>query len=188
MNRLAHGTILLLATIMFVGVAAGAESKHPEHFVDKGECPFECCTYRDWHVDKDTVLRSEPKAKSKIVSHLKVGTDVAALTGEVHSTPGRFVMIKPYGKYKSGDELWVYTYLGEGEYRVFFDGEMIVENLMSTLRYGDAHGKSRFLPENEFGKMQEEPVSVWWVQIRDTNGVLGWTNEPDNFSNKDACG
>ena len=32
------------------------------------------------------------------------------------------------------------------------------------------------------GKIIEHPESVWWVQIRNSRGQVGWTNEPDKFA------
>jgi hypothetical protein len=29
---------------------------------------------------------------------------------------------------------------------------------------------------------------VWWVKVRTPAGPEGWSNQPENFSNKDACG
>jgi hypothetical protein len=34
----------------------------------------------------------------------------------------------------------------------------------------------------------ERKDPVWWVKVRLPNGVTGWTDKPDHFGNKDACG
>jgi hypothetical protein len=34
----------------------------------------------------------------------------------------------------------------------------------------------------------EQPQSVWWVQIRNAKGQIGWTDQPEKFGNKDAAG
>jgi hypothetical protein len=38
------------------------------------------------------------------------------------------------------------------------------------------------------GAILERPRSVWWVQIRNAKGQIGWTDEPEKFGNKDAVG
>jgi hypothetical protein len=35
----------------------------------------------------------------------------------------------------------------------------------------------------------DKPLHVeWWINIRSAEGWDGWTDQPQNFSNKDACG
>lgn len=31
-------------------------------------------------------------------------------------------------------------------------------------------------------------MTDWWVQIETPAGQVGWTDQPDHFGNKDACG
>lgn len=51
-----------------------------------GACPFECCTYREWSVDRDTDVFGDYRAKTPAKFHLKRGQKVAALTGVVVTT------------------------------------------------------------------------------------------------------
>jgi hypothetical protein len=122
--------ILLVAVIVALlrGVATGADSP-PAVFIDKGACPFECCTYRAWNVKADTVVRAKPDKTAKVVGLLKAGAIVEAITGEVHSSPAVFVVKQPHAGYKPGDVLWVYTYLGEGRFKVWRNGAMHEEDL-----------------------------------------------------------
>jgi hypothetical protein len=39
-----------------------------------------------------------------------------------------------------------------------------------------------------WGKLDKEMAVEWWVKIRSAAGWIGWTNEAENFGNKDACG
>ena len=32
------------------------------------------------------------------------------------------------------------------------------------------------------------PEYRWWVQVKNADGRVGWTDEPENFGNKDRCG
>jgi len=36
--------------------------------------------------------------------------------------------------------------------------------------------------------MIEYPGTVWWVKIRNARGEIGWSNQPENFDNKDRFG
>src|SRR4030095_4573951 len=99
--------LLLLLTVL-----VAPQTKPPAVYVDKGACPFECCTYRRWKTDKTTVAYATPDKKSKTVGKFVAGSNVNAITGEVRTVPGKYVVIKKHKKYKPGDVLWVYTPLG----------------------------------------------------------------------------
>ena len=45
----------------------------------------------------------------------------------------------------------------------------------------------RDLHPDGWGHFVSEPVSVWWVYLTIPTGLSGWTNHPENFTNKDAC-
>lgn len=144
---------------------------HPVFYIDKGACPFECCTYRDWGTEKTTKLYSEPKLNSKVVGLIEKGVVVRAKTGEVHSTPGKIIVTRGGATFKKGDVLWVYTYLGEGFFKIWYRGKFITD----------------FLSEG-WDNFEFKPQSVWWVNIKKPSGLEGWSNQPENFSNQDACG
>ncbi|HXH81742.1 MAG TPA: hypothetical protein VNN07_02320 [Candidatus Tectomicrobia bacterium] len=39
------------------------------------------------------------------------------------------------------------------------------------------------------GELTSRPVSTWWVNVRDEQGLVeGWSDQPDNFDDKGACG
>lgn len=169
----------LIALLLFVAFAAFGDD-HPVFHVDKGACPFECCTYREWRVEKATRLYAEPKADSPFVGVAEKGIFVKAETGEVHTTkPGKFVVTRNVVNFQKGDILWVYTYLGEGYFKVWYRGKFIEEEIGI-----DYHRPS---PE-DWGYFEIVPNSIWWVKVRTSKGIEGWTNQPEHLSNKDACG
>jgi hypothetical protein len=175
-----------IAVALLPAVATGADSP-PAKYVDKGACPFECCTYRAWHMNADTVAYAGPDENAKVVGHLKAGATVEAITGEVHSTPVRFVVKKPHAEYKPGDVLWVYTYLGEGYFKVWRNGAMQEDNLGFS-PYGGSPGARCENKKQCWGQLEKELEFSWWVKVRSKEGWEGWSNQPERFGNKDACG
>ncbi len=133
----------------------------PPLFIDKGACPFECCTYRQWTVKRDTLLYDAVNG-TRIVGRAAKGAKVRGLTGEVHTIPLK-------AKTKAGREVYMLTYLGEGFWKIWDNG--------AVKQSGDdalnAHAR---------------PQSTWWVRIGLPNGTVGWTKQPENFGNIDACG
>jgi hypothetical protein len=170
----------ILIGSLCISPAFTLEGTPPESLVDKGACPFECCTYRTWYVDEETEIREKPEMHSKIITTVGPGEAVEAITGEVHVSAGKFSVRKAFSRYVPGDRLWIYTYLGEGFFKVWFKGRYYEEDFGFS-----PQGTSAYT--SEFGRFEKEPVSVWWVLIKTEDGEVGWTENPDNFSNKDAC-
>lgn len=180
--------LMLAASLLAPALSALAQSKPPAVYVDKGACPFECCTYRAWKTEKTTVAYARPDRRSRRVGRFRAGTNVVALTGEVRTVPGRFVIIKPHKSYRPGDVLWVYTPLGEGFYKVWFKGRMYDEGLdYMDGPFERSHPGCDETPEC-WGRLEKDLRVEWWVKIRSADGWVGWTDRAENFSNSDACG
>lgn len=169
------GIVLFLGTLTFT--ANGQNGRPPIPYIDKGACPFECCTYREWTVDKPTAVRSAMQDGSSVAFRLKKSERVKGLTGVViTSQPGEVRVLKrtKIGKLtaRPGDTLYLLTYVGEGFHRVWFKGKITEE---------ETWDKTIF-------RQIRSPKAVWWVKIRNSRGQTGWSREPDNFGNKDQCG
>lgn len=160
-------------------VSAARADSHPSSYIDKGACPFECCTYRAWKADAAAKLHAEPDVRSRIVGVAKPGATVQALTGEVHSRPGRVEVKRDQQAFRAGDVLWVYTYLGEGFFKTWHQGKFVEAQFDFDDRERGADDWARF---------ELMPQSVWWVKVKARGGAIGWSNHPERFSNKDACG
>jgi hypothetical protein len=179
--------LLFAVVVALLPGAATSTDSPPAQYIDKGACPFECCVYRAWHTKADTVAYAQPDKTTKVVGFLKAGTMVEAITGEVHSTPVRFVIKKPHAEYKPGDVLWVYTYLGEGSFKIWRHGSMHAEDLGFS-PYGGSPGARCENANQCWGELEKELKFTWWVKVRSQEGWEGWSNQPEHFGNKDACG
>ncbi len=168
---------VVVSMLIAAFAAFGQNSRPPMPFVDKGACPFECCTYREWTVDKATTVRSAMRNSASIAFRLKKGERVRGLTGSViTSQAGEVRVLKrtKIGRFTAqpGDTLYLLTYVGEGFHRVWFKGKITEE---------ETYDKTIF-------RQIREPKAVWWVNVRNSKGHIGWSREPDNFGNKDQCG
>jgi len=164
-----------------VAPARGAEDAvHPSVYVDKGACPGEGCTYGQWRVLKETPLRALPDVTSKVVTTCRAGSAVSASTGEVHTVAGKFTVKKKHGPFVPGDVLWVYTYLGEGSFKIWFGGRFMEQDLNFS-PWGGSGGSRCEVEGRCWGKMDKELDSVWWIRIENADGVAGWTREGENF-------
>jgi len=179
---------LIAMAIFAVFANVTAQSKPPARYVDRGACPFECCTYRAWKTEKTTVAYATPNKNAKRVGVFAAGSKVVGLTGEVRTRPGKFVILKKHEKYKPGDVLWVYTPLGEGIYKVWFRGRMYEEGLdYMSGPYEQSLPKCEDTPDC-WGRLEKQMRSEWWVKIKSASRWVGWTDQTSNFSNMDACG
>ena len=184
--------VLFILAIMFVVpvlVPAQKMREHPATYLDKGACPFECCTYRRWNTLKDTVAYALPDKRSKRMGTFKKGTWVRGLTGEVRTlTPGKFVVTKPHEKYRPGNILWTYSSVGEGFYKVWFRGRMFEENMYPLGWTIPDQGPTCAETRDCWGELVVPLKTVWWVKVRSPAGWIGWTDQTNNFGNMDQCG
>ncbi|MFN3667235.1 MAG: IPT/TIG domain-containing protein [Sediminibacterium sp.] len=147
----------------------------PIPYEDFGACPFECCSYREWFANRDTIIRSDHRKGSTIVFTVKKGEKVIAITGVVITTkPGRAKVLRPVKigntQANPGDIVYLLTYTGEGVYKIWHQGNVVANNM-------DVMQDIEIL---------EKPESIWWVTIRNKRGQTGWSDQPENFDNKDA--
>lgn len=175
---------LIFCAVPLFGMALSSDQP-PKNYKDDGACPFECCTYREWTVNKTTVFYEKPSADSKVVFTAAKGESVIAITGFVVTlTPGRVVVKKSIRlgqddqktTVSPGDTLYLLHYEGEGFFKFWVHGQI----------YSDA---IPFVGEqNEFLEAKSEPEGVWWVKVKNSKGIIGWSRETDHFDGEDACG
>jgi hypothetical protein len=161
---------LLGILVVCAGTSQSADAlKPPSIHVDKGACPFECCTYREWVARTDITLVNVPDG-SKALGQIKKGEKVLALTGEIHSVPVRVVSPHDYpdAGVKAGDTIYILHYVGEGFWKVWHDGKLV--------------------EIDDFPSKVPKPKATWWVRLKTVSGAVGWTVDHHNFDNQDACG
>jgi len=186
MKQFLHFGFLLLLVTVFVPAQM---KQHPATYIDKGACPFECCTYRRWKTQKDTVAYALPDKRSKRVGTYHKGSWVRGLTGEVHTiTPGKFVVRRDHDRYQYQDVLWVYTPLGEGFYKIWYKGRMRQESLNFMSGLADDNSPSCVETPDCWVEVEVPLKTVWWAKVRSSAGWIGWTDQTGNFGNMDACG
>jgi hypothetical protein len=152
-------------------------------YIDRGACQGEACGFGPWKPTATTVLRARPDARSRKVGEVRPGPCVLALTGEVHVlTPGRFVVRRPRGRYRPGDVLFVYTYVGEEVYKVRHRGRWIAEQQLAYVpEPGPAARSECEANPHCWGVFERRPDSESWAKVRTAAGIVGWTNQPANF-------
>lgn len=190
-------SIIIAITLAVAAVsgsyAATPTAQPPKSLISEGACPFECCTYREWSVLADTPLLEKPKNGSRVVGNALIGAKVQGLTGIVIVTePGKIKVLKPHTgesakTYKPGEIVWVYTELGEGFFKVWHNGEMYEEK--AFFMYQDIGGFDTCVDDGTcWGERIGFPKSVWWVQVKTNDGIIGWSLSHQSFGEMDACG
>jgi hypothetical protein len=175
----------------------------PVPYEDVGACPFEGCVYREWVANDTVAVRKQRTSNAPIVYNVTRGTRVTALTGVVITVrAGRVRFRQPtdlqvYGPPHSayvpedgslhinpGETLYLLTYRGEGSTKAWFNGR-IYDQLDGSEFF---NALCSFEPNRCNGRIIERPQRVWWVQIQNRRGQIGWTNQPERFDGKDAYG
>lgn len=195
--RLDFFILAVLTLIMnptLVRASQSALSGPPIPYEDAGACPFEGCVYREWQATETVIVRRVRSANGTIAFTVRKGEAITAITGVVVTTsPGQVRFRKPVNLSSSsgsvhvepGETLYLLTYRGEGFTKAWFKGKFYEELDGSTAFFNDicATDSNRCA-----GAIVEQPKQVWWVQIKNGKGQIGWTNKPDKFDRKDALG
>ena len=166
----------------------------PSYYEDYGACPFECCTYRRWTVNADTIFYKGRSTNSPAVFHAKKGEHVTGLTGVVITLrPGKALVKKVTTlgiagmhqvRVKAGDILYLLHYEGEGVYKFWYRGRIYESDMPFA---PDLH-KGPGYKESEYLQQLSEPQTVWWVKVKNGHGQIGWSKQDNHFDDMDACG
>lgn len=181
------GRVILFSLFLAGSITTAQDIKPPSPYLDHGACPFECCTYRRWSVEKDTVIYTQRSTTSGVAFRVKKGEHVTGVTGVVITARAGQVLVKKAQtigqdrkvRVKPGDILYVLHYEGEGFSKIWFRGKIYSDEIP---RIG-ADNK----PSADF-QVVSKADAVWWVQVKNSRGQIGWTKQTDNFGNMDACG
>ena len=184
--------IVFAAALSFLLLAGNVASQErpPMPFEDPGACPFEGCVYREWTAKRPTTARLRRSASSPIAFRLKAGERVQAITGVVVITkPGIVRFTKPWTAgpvhAEPGEMMYLLTYEGEGFITAWFKGA-IVRGVDQTnfIGCGPVPGVPSPAPRECVADVTQYPVQVWWAQLRNSRGQLGWTSRGrQDFSN-----
>lgn len=183
--------VLAAATVCSVS----AQRLPPRNYEDNGACPFECCTYREWSVEEDTVLYRSRSTKSRAAFSVKKGERVTGVTGvvitleagravatgdvKIRGVDGREVSIR------RGDVLYLLNPMGEGVFKTWFRGRLYEAQPETAAQHAALPKESARLP---YLRMVSAPRTVWWMKVRNRRGQLGWTQQNRHFGEVDACG
>jgi hypothetical protein len=181
------------AAVVVTALASGclrAAVQRPEIYIDRGACPFECCTYRTWIAEDSIRLLERPDLGAAQVGMLQRGDTVVAETGHTASVPVPFVLrraIRWEGRdFPAGDTLWVLSYMGEGFFNVRYKDEVISDFCLGFSPHGGTYGTR--CDSCAIGHLERELESEWWARLRLPDGTVAWTNQPFSFGGIDACG
>ncbi len=162
-------------------------------YYDWGACPFECCTYRQWEAVKELRIYQSRDKKSAVAFRVKKGEWIQGVTGVVITHEyGKTKILKPIKAYlekgdrhslilKPGETVYTLHYVGEGKDLFWYRGGVYVGGIAAEELTSNP-------PPPEFGvQVLSMPKCIWWVQIKNNKGQVGWTDETKAFKHIDAC-
>jgi hypothetical protein len=143
-------------------------------FIDKDTCPGEGCEFGEtWTARTAIQLREAPDPSAAVAFIVEEGESVLTRAGEVHTIPGRFEVHRAQGEFVPGDEVFVYTYRGEGWFRIRHNGEIKVADLGFS-PWGGTAGTRCADEQRCWGSLSEELQFDWWVLVETEGGEQGW--------------
>jgi len=170
---------------LLAGACAGLGSYPFElPYIERDACPFECCTYGEWTALAPLYVSASPDVHASVLREVTSGETFTALGGHVRvDEPGTAVVREGRNRFAAGEHLWVFSYLGEGSWNVWYEGELVpVFLLQDSGEKGD--------PAQPAVILEKPPRTQWWVEIRDRDENHGWIlMDPHDLRVKgaDAC-
>jgi hypothetical protein len=194
-RRSALSATTLLSMLLASALAMGCQRTPFEGpsmpFEDEGACPFEGCVYRDWVANAGVAVKADRWIGAPVRFRLRKGDRARALTGVVVTLRAGRVRFKHAVDLQSGNDtihvepthtLFLLTYHGEGVTTAWHQGR-IYDNLDGSEFLNTA---CELTPGACNGSVVEQPRRMWWVQVQNAKGDIGWTHEPDKFDHKSA--
>lgn len=200
-------SLLVLTICLFYGLQdTYAQRVPPLPYVIEGACPFECCTYGEWKAGRQIPVYSNQKDTTQILFNLETDDEFQAVTGFVVVMEPGLVSISEsyelYGYYSpenggyrektikksvsAGDTLYVLSYRGEGEWNVWYRGDIYQED-GTKWRFG--RYPERRSADEVPATLLEKPETEWWVKISTSSGTEGWILMNDTkVYGHDECG
>ena len=174
----------LAISVVVPSTRGGAGPRMP--WLDWGACPFECCTYRKWIATASIRILKSRRRDAPVAFELKPGDEVEGLTGVVITTrvgEARVFRAAELGKQRlkvlPSDIVYVLHYEGEGYWKFWFRWRVDSDQLPN---FEDSDSDS----EVDL-RTVVQPVTTWWVKVRNSRGQVGWTEDTEHFDHMDAC-
>jgi hypothetical protein len=186
---------LILASLPSLMVGSDAASSSPPMpHEDFGACPFEGCVYGEWGATDAVAVHASRSPTAPIVFSIRKGEWITVLTGVVVTTsPGQVRFREPIElssrsgplRVEPGETLYLLTYRGEGFTQAWFKGE-VYEDVDGGLAFFNALCDTS--PARCVGTIVVQPQRIWWVQVRNAKGQVGWTADSNKLATKDSLG
>ena len=158
----------------------------------EGACPFECCTYGSWTTTDETALYAAPGDTAAAPAFsVPAGTGLTVATGHVLLTrldalslPDSTTLFLDADETRTaapGDSVILLDYVGEGTYRVWYDGGIY-----------QADGAAVLPPSDEPTVTHADPGEThrqWWARAETGEGQAGWLwmDRTPPVEGADAC-
>ena len=146
-------------------------------------CPFEGCTFREWSVEKDSIVYSSWQGDRAQAGTLKTGEKVQGITGVyITRQPDRLLVTQPIPalSLKVGDVVLQYGEWGEGVVDLWAAGQW-----HKTFDSGATDDDGNLILNDENVKLVRHGIKEWWVQVKRADGLTGWVLATDNFGHMD---
>ena len=171
-------SLAFVLTFALTGAPAGPATVQPAPptglvfpYEDAGACPTDGCRYGRWVAVRSLTVHRTREAGAAAVFRVGAGEAVDAVTGVVVTLrPGRARAIAPIEvegvRVATGEHVLLLHSAGKGAYKVSARGAVVDTAL-------DVAGRHL--------AVLSEPRTVWWVQVRNRRGEVGWTSQPEAF-------
>jgi hypothetical protein len=165
----------------------GQASAAPDrpHFEDiTGVCFDGSCLLDTWKLNKEAKLRADHNEHAGVIATVSPGETLYVEHMVTEVTPVHAVVVFAQGRFLAGDEFYILNSLGEGYFRVWYNGRIVEEELMGVSMQQTENGEWAKCQEpdaNCWAEANGYPEEIWWAQVKAREGKEGWLRDPEFY-------
>jgi len=154
--------------VLSAAYAAPAQAPPKAPYIRKGVCPLECCSLGSWTA-RAPLQTYKAEGNFSARSYLiRPGEEFTASKGDLYTLQFGFVTVmrpveKQRQQFNPGDILYILSYQAYDYYLWLRGRTLTAEDF-----WGDGRAEDRGI------LYKQEPVMVWWVQVKNAEGQSAW--------------
>jgi len=158
----------IVLSCLAVSGEVGAQTPPKAPFIRKDVCPLECCTLGNWTTRVPLQTYKTEGSFNARAFLLKSGEEFTASKGDLQTVQFGFLPVmrpveKQRQKFNPGDILYILSYQAY-DYYLWLRGRTLASQLFWDPSGADRNGVL----------YKQEPVMVWWVQVKNAQGQTAW--------------
>jgi hypothetical protein len=144
-----------------------------------GLCFDGSCPGKVWKAREVLSVYDQPGGAGRETARLAVGESVRPLHTRAYVTPVRARVVWDHRRFLQGDVFYLLDGQGEGFYRVWHYGEVVIEDLSNASKLVDSTARCEVPSKRCWAEFADYPREKLWARVRRASGQAGWVVADD---------